>query len=70
MAKPSAVPTIIHVEVSYVAYDTGDPRAKPDTREARAMAERLILAAARTALGEGVVVVRRAAASGMTVQSK
>jgi hypothetical protein len=59
MAKASALPAIVRVEVGYVAYDTGDPRGKPDPAEERVMAERLIVAAARAVLGDGVLVVHR-----------
>ena len=59
MAKASALPAIVHVEVRYVAYDSGDPRGKPDQAEEGVMAERLIVAAARAVLGGGVLVAHR-----------
>ncbi len=66
MGKAARVPTIVRVEVGYVAYDTGAPRGEPSPAEEGVMADRLILATARAVLGEGVRVARRLPGAGVT----
>ena len=65
MAKDTR-PAIVRVEVDYVVYDTGDPRGEPTSVEKGTMADRLILAAARAVLGEGVLVAHLAPVAEVT----